>query len=393
MTRRIGDAAGYSLVEMMVAMAIMLMVMAGTFTAMSHAMTAEHHAKQVTGMNANLRAAMDLMVRDLLQVGQGLPVGRRIGVPNGLGTTPINRPGPAAQGGCAGATTFTAAVSLPAVSVGAGLGPPIDGQCTDVLTTLALDGSAEGLNVSSIAADGRSLTIHGDHDLTDDPDEDNDNIRAGDLIMLRKVSSTVLLQVTSIVVDGDGQHVNFAEGVDDPLNLNQVTAGVAGTILTHKEDGTRDEDTEQPHPGPDGIAGNADDPAGVILHGASDVSRVRMVTYYVDTTIDPGNPRLMRVINGAPANAVGFDIQMLRLTYDIVDLVNNTFTGLRMNAADLAAGGGCGATPCSVNQIRKANVALTMRSNMRRTSDSDFFRNTLFSQVSLRSLAFVDEYR
>lgn len=389
MTRRIGDDAGYTLVEMMIAMGVMLLVMGGTFTAMTEAMKAEHTAKQVTGMNGNLRAAMDLMVRDLLQVGQGLPVGRRIGIPNGGGSTPINRPGPAAQGGCAGATTFPAAVSLPAVSVGAGLGPPIDGQCTDVITTLALDGAAEGLNVSSIAADGRSLTIHGDHDITDDPDEDGDNLRAGDLLMLRKGSSSVLMQVTSIV----GQQVNFADGVADPLGLNQATAGVEGTILVHIADGTPDDPVEQPHPGPDGIAGNADDPPGVILHGPTDASRVRMVTYFVNTTIDPTRPRLMRAIGGAPANAVGFDIQMLRLTYDIVDLVNNTFTGIRMNDADLGGGGGCAPDPCSVNQIRKANVALTMRSNMRETAGGDFFRNTLFSQVSLRSLAFVDEYR
>jgi hypothetical protein len=377
------------LIEMMVSMAVMLIVMAGTFNAMSQAMTAEHHAKQVTGMNSNLRASMDLMVRDMLQVGQGLPVGRRIGVPNGGGSTPIVRPGPAAQGGCAGATTFAAAVSLPAVSVGAGLGPPIDGQCTDVITTLALDGAAEGLNVSSIAADGRSLTIHPTQDMVDDPDQDGDNLRAGDLIMVRKGSSSVLLQVTSVA----GQTINFASGLLDPLNLNQVTAGVEGTILMHKADGTVDPDAEQPHPGPDGIPGNADDPPGVILEGPSDVSRVRMVTYFVNTTIEPGRPRLMRAIGGNPANAVGFDVQMLRLTYDIVDLVNNTFTGIRMNATDLTAAGGCAPNPCSVNQIRKTNIALTMRSTLRTNSTGDFFRNTLFSQVSLRSLAFVDEYR
>ena len=45
---------------------------------------------------------MDLVVRDLLQVGQGLPDGRVIGVPNGAGSAPIIRPGPAAAGACAG---------------------------------------------------------------------------------------------------------------------------------------------------------------------------------------------------------------------------------------------------------------------------------------------------
>ena len=55
-------------------------------------------------MNGHLRASMDLLVRDLLQVGQGLQVGRVVGIPNGVGATPITRPGPAAAGACAGVT-------------------------------------------------------------------------------------------------------------------------------------------------------------------------------------------------------------------------------------------------------------------------------------------------
>ncbi len=391
MTRRIGDAAGYTLIEMMIAMGIMLLVMGGTFTAMAQAMRAEHTAKQVTGMNNNLRAAMDLMVRDLLQVGQGLPVGRRIGIPNGVGSALITRPGPAAQGACAGVSTFPAGVSLPAVSVGADLGPPVDGLCTDVVTTLALDGAAEQLNVSSIAANGRSLTIHSQHNLGDDPDVVGDNLRAGDLLMLRKGSSSVLMQITSVTIAAGEQRIFFAAGADDPLGLNQTAAGVAGTIVTHIAGGTPDPAAQQPHPGPDGIAGNADDPPNVILPGPTDASRVRMVTYFVDTT-NAARPRLMRAMGGNPANVVAFDVLTMRLTYDLVDLVNN-YTGVRMNATDLAGGGGCAAAPCSVNQIRKVNVALTMRSAQRTGATNDFFRNTLFSQVSLRSLAFVDEYR
>jgi hypothetical protein len=46
-------------------------------------MQATGKAKLVTGMNNGLRTAMDLMVRDMLQVGQGLPTGRVILVPSG----------------------------------------------------------------------------------------------------------------------------------------------------------------------------------------------------------------------------------------------------------------------------------------------------------------------
>ncbi len=89
-----GDA-GFSLPEMMISMGIMLVVLAGTFTAMTTAMNAEQTASNLTTMNGHLRSSMDLVVRDFLQVGQGLPVGRVIGIPNGPGAAQITpaRPG------------------------------------------------------------------------------------------------------------------------------------------------------------------------------------------------------------------------------------------------------------------------------------------------------------
>ena len=54
---------------------------------MTNAMKAEQTARGITTLNGHLRASMDVLVRDLLQVGQGLQVGRVIGVPNGAGAT------------------------------------------------------------------------------------------------------------------------------------------------------------------------------------------------------------------------------------------------------------------------------------------------------------------
>ncbi|MCA1585817.1 MAG: hypothetical protein LC791_13960, partial [Acidobacteria bacterium] len=88
-------------------------------------------------------------------------------------------------------------------------------------------------------------------------------------------------------------------------------------------------------------------------------------------------------------------------TYDIANLVTNP-TAVSMNAADLDGTGACAdaATPdpdpCSENQIRKVNVVLSMKAF--EAGASSHFRgnhtqNTLVTQVSLRSMAFVDRYR
>jgi len=60
---------------------------------------------------------------------------------------------------------------------------------------------------------------------------------------------------------------------------------------------------------------------------------------------------------------------------------------------DLTTAGACAPRPCSPNQIRKVNVFMAGRSANEFSGTRRFFRNTLNTQVSLRSLALVDRYR
>jgi type II secretory pathway pseudopilin PulG len=378
-----GDA-GFSLPEMMISMGIMMVVLAGTFAAMTTAMTAEQTASNLTTLNSHLRSSMDLVVRDFLQVGQGLPVGRVIGIPNGPGSAQITRPGPAAAGGCAGVTPFAAGPTLSAVTVGPDLGPPINGQCTDVITTLAHDGVFDNVNVTAIAANGRSLTVYpygpdginatpDDVLITDAPDALGDNIRVGDLLEVTKGATSVMVAVTAVA----GQTITFAPG--DPLGINQfdLALGMLGTMNQLRA--AAPVDTAAPVV-----------TAGVIQRGQSTVSRIRMITYFVNTTTDPTSPRLLRQINGNAPNAVAFEMEAFRITYDLADGVVNP-VGARMNAADLGGGGACGVSPCSPNQIRKANVVMAIRS-ARRTKETGYQHNTLFTQIAMRNLSFVDRY-
>jgi prepilin-type N-terminal cleavage/methylation domain-containing protein len=115
--RRHGRAAGFSLIEVMVSVAIMTVIMGATMTALSQAMKANETAVLVTSMNSTLRTGMDLMIRDMLQVGSGLPPGHYVLIPSGSGTR-INMPGPPG-------TAFKSVLGdtdLNAVNPGTGLG-------------------------------------------------------------------------------------------------------------------------------------------------------------------------------------------------------------------------------------------------------------------------------
>ena len=72
----------------------------------------------------------------------------------------------------------------------------------------------------------------------------------------------------------------------------------------------------------------------------------------------------------------------------------NNPSNVRMDDADLAATGPAGVRRCPAypNQIRKVNIMLSARSRLPRRGTQQFFRNRLVTQVSLRSLAFVDRY-
>lgn len=66
---RSGRARGLSLIELMVTMAIGLVVMAGVLGLVSNSLRANADSMKTTRLNQEMRAAMDLMVRDIRRAG------------------------------------------------------------------------------------------------------------------------------------------------------------------------------------------------------------------------------------------------------------------------------------------------------------------------------------
>jgi len=373
------DDAGFSLVELLVAMVLVLIIMGATMTALSNAYRSTESAKAITGLNNNLRIGIDLIVRDLIQVGQGLPTGRLVQVPNGTLALQIQRPHPQGSPPSSTCTAWPAGTTvIPAVTVGPGCGPVINGVATDMVTTLAVDSVLDGFLVQSFNETNPATTTPATAATVAIPaaSAGGSPVRVGDLMMFTKGSASALAYVTAataVTAAGGNQTFTFAAG--DPMNLNQSAAALNGTV--------------------DDLATTAPTTAN-----SSSVSRIRMISYYLDNTLDPTTPRLMRHMNwGDPAAAVNhrgltvaFAIDNLQFTYDMLDGVTNP-SNVRMEAADLTAAGACSPNPCSPNQIRKVNVFLSGRSTQTYSVTKRFFRNALNTQVSLRSLALVDRYK
>jgi prepilin-type N-terminal cleavage/methylation domain-containing protein len=356
---RTAGAAGYSLVELLVVVAVITVIMGATMAGMRDAVRANETVLAITGTNNTLRAGMDLMVRDLLQVASGLPPGHVIFTPSGDDSALIRLPGPPG-------TAFTNAngdTDIAAVVPGTGRGPEINGVKTDTITVLMADNNFT--NVGLTAVTSTSVIVDPAHNIGTGPDR----VTPGQLMMVTKGSFTTLVQVTQ--VDAAARRLTFAAG--DSLKLNQPDAA-EGTLK----------------------ALNAEAP--VNSPASTTVTRIRMISYYLDDTV-PGRPRLVRRINnGDPikfdnklGTVVAFDIENLQFSYDLVD-GNTNPANVRFSTEDLAGTGACKPEPCTFTQIRKVNVALTARSKNGGAPNAKVHRNTLTSQVSLRAMAFVNRY-
>jgi len=373
---------GFTLIELMVAMSIVVTVVAIATDAL---MQAEHVTTMVTyeaNTQENLRAGMHFMVRDLAQAGEGIPQGG-ISLPY-TATSAVNRPGTA--------TTFPPAyITLPAITPGSQIGQlatsinpatnaVLTGINTDVINIIYADNvlvdpagnylysypvvqaaPSAPVCAGTISASGASVTLApGCFTM---PGVTNP-ITAGNLIMFHNANGTALEYVTSVA----GQTIGFAGG--DPAGLNQT--GLAN-----------------------GTVANLATTPGVFP--PTTITRVWMVTYYVNST-SATDPQLIRQVNypgfpaGAPVNppqAIADDIENLSFSYDITSSTDPGGT--------YPNGPGNVPTPILPDtpaQIRAVNVFLAGRSENAYTAQTTpiYLRNNLSTQVSIRSLSFTNQF-
>jgi hypothetical protein len=182
-------------------------------------------------------------------------------------------------------------------------------------------------------------------------DAGNGAIVPGDLIMFSNAQGNTLEYVTAV----NGQILSFAKC--DPYDLNGRTDS-AGTIYQLQSS------------------------ASPVTYPPTTATRIWMVSYYLDNT-NPAGPRLMRQLNFFTAEPVAESIEAFWITYNFPS-------------------GGCGAV-CSnqpippagmtANQMMSANVFLGARADRTFTWTKQTFRDNLVAQISLRGLAFTNEFQ
>jgi prepilin-type N-terminal cleavage/methylation domain-containing protein len=390
--------AGFTMVEMLIAVVVMLIIVATTLGTLTQAIYATEGVGLMADTQENLRAGMNYITRDLITAGEGLPQ-EGVTIPNSGTASDLNRPGPAGIG-----TFSTSLTALPPVIAGYQLGPKTStsGVASDIVTMIYADTTlvdANGHWLNEYPIKGSPGTAHCSGGNTDPAgsittssgtttvafdttcmviNNGNTGINPGDLIMLQNNNTigsdanftasdaatadstghVALLCVSSVSPGGPGvtggtNSITFSSG--DAFNLNN--SGLATGTITQIQNGSGGYPT-------------------------TTATRIWMITYYIDNST-PSRPMLMRQVNLNAAQPVGEVIENFQIFYDIL---NAGSTPPSVTTAVESP------TNAQLTYIRDAYVVLFARSEFPYSQSGTYFRNNLSSVVSMRGMDFYNEF-
>lgn len=360
---------GFSLIELMISMAIGLLILGAATVLFKRGTDVSMAASQRAEMQDNVRAALNLISKDVSMAGSGLPSGGLALPYNGTATSsliacPQTGACYLAANNYPNGTVGTVTVSnymyglIPQPGNGLQAGSPTatipaTGQTPDAITVVYEDYSFP-LNqyTASFPAGSTGGSINVAAPATPPAGFpailDPTGIKVGDLLLLSNNTNGGSFAVGEVTgIGAGGSPISFANG--DALNINQSAA-----------------------------------PNGNInyLTGISTVTAVRIyaITYFIQESTNGQPPRLMRQVNGQTAVPVADNIIGLKFTYDVC---NGTNAGACDEISNPITSG------YSPNNIYKVNIQI-MGQSITTTGNSQSM--VLSNSVSTQNMMYKNRY-
>jgi prepilin-type N-terminal cleavage/methylation domain-containing protein len=351
------NGQGFTLLELMISMALGLILMAAMANLFKTGLNSTVLVTQRADTQENMRAGIDLLVKDIGMAGAGLPSGG-IQLPSGTGST-TSKYGCDQTGTCH-VTTYT----YPTANYMYGIIPGYENGVEDSAVITAAPAPAINDSITVVYCDynfplweynvaftggggGVTLTVNSAYTSNPPPAANAaGGIQQGDLIMLTNNLGTAVGEATNV----GAASITFATA--DPLNINQQGIAASNTLAS--------------------IAG-----------GASTVAyRLYVVTYYINVPTAVGQkPRLMRQVNGLLPVPVADDIINLQFTYDVYNSTSGALDSNQANPLGVAE---------SPNNMQKINILVMGQSiNNGGNKSQNLY---LATSVSARNMAFRNRY-
>lgn len=365
---------GFTLLEMVVAMALGLVLLGAAVQLYTQGVNATWTISQRAQMQQDFRAAEDMLTRDLSLAGSGLGNNVQIALPAGTGTLPVY--------GCSQTTCYLNGTGAAYPTQGSNpylyglmpgwkFGPTLNAAQgpTDTVTVVYTDSSfylnCYSVTVSSAAVVEFKLNSPLPANCVlptgvTAPQAVNDSVAGltpGDLVLFSvttgsgtgATTASVVGEVTNVATAGtDTYNVSFGTG--DPLRMNQT--GTTGGAI------------EQ------------------VVGWTGSANRILVISYYIDNTISP--PRLMRQVSGHTPMPVAENVVFLQFSYD---LYNSATAAAVPNQAD--GGASQGLTP---SQITKINILHMAMDSTLKGAKGGYQGMDLQTSVSARDLTFNNDY-
>ena len=356
--------SGFTLLELLVSMVLGVLVMGAMATLFKSGMTSTFLVAQRAETQQNMRAAVDLVAKDINMAGAGFT--GAIQLPTGAGNNGLSKLG-CDQAGTCYVPNFTYPGTNQMYGINPGYKNGVQGNAVvpqapppaidDSITVAYADYNfplweynvqfATNTNISSV-----TLTPNPIYNPAPPAINSAGGLQVGDLVYFPAGPSVA--EVTGLTATT----ITFSDL--DALNINQ--SGAATNTLK-------------------GIAANAYIGSNPAVFTTA--FRMFVVTYYLTVPAAPGQlPRLMRQVNGLTPVPVADDIINVQFAYDVY---NQTTNALDANQPDPL---GLGDSPALIQKVNMSVMGQSM------TKDGNKSQNMyLATSVSARNMAFRNRYQ
>jgi type II secretory pathway pseudopilin PulG len=383
------SAAGFSLVELLTAMALSLLMFAMTFVLVQQLDNTADVVGSMSDVNENLRAAVNMVSRDLSQAGENIPLGG-IPLPYGGTASAIKRPYPSTS-------TFPTPLSgsalyMPVLIAGNGLGPSQGSGSTaistDVVSMIGVNQSSSFNQTVVTTASPNQPTFSATSATITVSTTAAGSVSPGQLVMLRNANSSCLLAVSSVNTTTGVITFTHGDTTNDLMGVNQfpTVSGTTGAITSGPTSGTILQlETATLNSGKTTYAW----PTTLTAYPIS------MMTYYMDSSTPERNlDKLTSMGTNACAavsctNVVALGIDVMQVFYSLSPpaTLNGVTSDPTENPWPTTTD-----TTNTPNDIRKVVLNIVGETNHKNFANSQWYSKEIRNAVTIQNLDFYNKY-